>query len=194
MWKTVWRCRDDRRSGEPRTLKIGRERHDKHGLKHAVERVALPDDDGTATCLFLRAVSAEVGPTKGPRVSPEILMIEIRSPAVQISSRQFDIFRGSSGETREVPARRIRLSNHDHTNTFAGPEIQRLGGSEEAILVQRFDGTHALQDSIGARRLILRDSGCSVRPTYRRSAAGARGSPGERRARLLERLVGRRPV
>ena len=69
-------------------------------------------------------------------------MIEIRSPAVQTSGHQFDIFCGSSGETREVPARKIRLSNHDHANTFTGPKIQRLGGSEEAILVPRFDGTH----------------------------------------------------
>lgn len=70
-------------------------------------------------------------------------MIEIRSPPVQTSSRQFGVVSGGSRETREVPARRIRLSNHDDSNTFAWPEIQRLGRSEEAILVQRFDGTHA---------------------------------------------------
>ena len=70
-------------------------------------------------------------------------MVEIRRPHVQASSREFGVVSGSSGKTREVPARRIRLSNHDDPNTLTWPEIQRLGRSEETILVQRFDGTHA---------------------------------------------------
>src|SRR5471030_1204672 len=70
-------------------------------------------------------------------------MVEIRRPAVQASGREFGILSGSRGETCEIPARRIGLSNHDDPNTLTWPEIQRLGRSEEAILIQRFDGTHA---------------------------------------------------
>ena len=70
-------------------------------------------------------------------------MIEICRPAVQAIRREFGVFSGSGGEPCEVPARWIRLSNHDDPNALTWPEIQRLGRAEEAIFVQRFDGTHA---------------------------------------------------
>ena len=102
-------------------------------------------------------------------------MVEVRRPPVQASSREFGIFSGSSGKAREVPARRISLSNHDYRNTLTWPEIQRLGRSEEAILVQRFDWTHAHKVAQeldrGSRGIHVLDL-----PNAPRSAAGARGS------------------
>lgn len=78
-------------------------------------------------------------------------MVEVRRPPVQASSCEFGVFSGSRGEACEVPARRIGLANHDHPDTLAWPEIQWLGKSEEAILVRRFDGTHAHEGSTIAR-------------------------------------------
>ena len=102
-------------------------------------------------------------------------MVEARRPPVQASSGEFGIFSGSSGKSREVPARRISLSNHDYPNTLTWPEIQRLGRSEEAILVQRGDGTQAhkvaREPDRGSRGIHVLDL-----PNAPRSAAGARGS------------------
>jgi len=102
----------------------------------------LPNDDRAATCLFLRAMSAEVGPPEvaasHPRSSWSRFAAHPSRPAAASSASSV----GSSGKTREVPTQRIGLSNHDNPDTLTWPKIQRLGRSEEAILVQRFDRTH----------------------------------------------------
>jgi hypothetical protein len=56
------RCRDDRRSGEIRTVEVGGERNYQNGLQHPVEGVTLPDDDRAATGLLLWAMGSEICP------------------------------------------------------------------------------------------------------------------------------------
>ena len=115
-------------------------------------------------------------------------MVEVRRPPIQASSREFGVFSGSSSKTREVPARRVGLSNHDDPNTLTWPEIQRLGGSEEAILVQRFDGTHAYKIAQevehGSRSIHVAPSAQRRRPEGARSASDG--------VRPLQHIVGRR--
>ncbi len=45
-------------------------------------------------------------------------------------------------EPHEVPARTVRLTNHDGSDPFAGAQVERLGRSEDAVLVERFEGSH----------------------------------------------------
>jgi len=87
-------------------------------------------------------------------------VVEIRSPPVQTSGREFGVFQGTGCEPRQVPARGICLSDYDDANAFAWPEIERLGGSEEPILVQRFDGTHdpRVAQGAGGRSRAIQDA------------------------------------
>jgi len=64
LWKTVRCRRDDCRSGKARPIEICCQRYNEDRLKDPVQCVALPNDDRSATCLFLRAVSAKVSPPK----------------------------------------------------------------------------------------------------------------------------------
>ena len=70
-------------------------------------------------------------------------MIEVFGPGIKASGSKFIVFSGGSSEAREVPAGRVSLSHDDEPDAFARTKVQRLGRSEKAILVQRFDGTHA---------------------------------------------------
>jgi hypothetical protein len=162
LWKAVRRRGDDRRSGKTRSIEIRCQRHDEDRLKDAVQRVALPNDDRPASCLFLRAVSAKVSTTKDRRVSPDVLVIEVFGPGIKASSRKFIVFGGGSSEACEVPARRVGLSNDDEADAFARTKVQRLGRSEKAILVQRFDGSHAnkiaQRSRLGSRRIRCRSA------------------------------------
>ena len=76
-------------------------------------------------------------------------MIEVCSPGIKASSSKFIVFGGGSSKAREVPTRRVSLSNDDKADAFTRTKVQRLGRSEKAILVQCFDGTHA--DKIAQR-------------------------------------------
>ena len=76
-------------------------------------------------------------------------MVEVCGPGIKASSGKFIVFDGGSSEAREVPTRRVSLSNDDDADAFAWTKVQRLGGSEKPILVQCFDGTHA--DKIAQR-------------------------------------------
>jgi hypothetical protein len=64
LWKAIRRRRDDRRSSKACSIEIRRQRYNEDRLKNAVQRVALPNNDRPATCLFLRAVSTKISPPK----------------------------------------------------------------------------------------------------------------------------------
>ena len=68
------------RSGKARSIEIRCQRYNEDGLKDAVQRVALPNDDRPATCLFLRAVSAKISP---PKIAASHPMVSVRSAALQ---------------------------------------------------------------------------------------------------------------
>ena len=76
-------------------------------------------------------------------------MSEVFGPGIKASSRKFIVFGGGRSEACEVPAQRVGLSNDDEADALARAKVQRLGRTEKAILVQRFDGTHA--DKIAQR-------------------------------------------
>jgi len=86
-------------------------------------------------------------------------VIEGFGPGIKASSSKFLVFGGGGGEAREVPARRVGLSNDDEAYAFTRTKVQRLCRSEKPILVQRFDGTHddnlARRARLGSRRILM---------------------------------------
>jgi hypothetical protein len=52
---------DDGSAGEARSLEVRDQRNHQYGLKCPGQGIALPDDDGTPTCLLSRAVRPEIG-------------------------------------------------------------------------------------------------------------------------------------
>jgi hypothetical protein len=81
-------------------------------------------------------------PTKSHRVSSNVLASEHRIEFVKPRACQVDVLTFASSKTREIPSRRIRMTNDDETHPFARSEIQWLGGSEQAVFVKRFNGMH----------------------------------------------------
>ena len=45
-------------------------------------------------------------------------------------------------ETCQVPSCAIRLTNDDQADPFTGAQVERLGRTEDAVLVERFKGSH----------------------------------------------------
>jgi len=93
-----------------------------------------------------------------------VLITEGDVPIVNARSGKFDFFGRGGCESRKIPARGLWMSDDDYRDAIPRAQIERTDWLENAVLVERFNGSHRLSISLEPGS---RNGPCSSRTTRR---------------------------
>jgi hypothetical protein len=71
-----------------------------------------------------------------------ILFFQISRPVPDSGARKFAVFGRVSGQTGEIPPRRVGPANDDESDALSGPERKGFCWAKQSVFISGFDGTH----------------------------------------------------